>query len=95
METRQCNNKRNKLDEIHRNSYDIRTKFIFPEYSHKFIHVKFVRISYEFHLNFVQFANKQRKHTSKHTLHSHGHVMLHAPVFAHLGDRHAGAGFAR
>ena len=46
-------------------------------------------------MNFVQFANKQSKHTSKHTLHSHGHVMLHAPVFAHLGDRHAGAVFTR
>ena len=46
-------------------------------------------------MNFVKFANKQSKHTSKHTLHSPGHVMLHAPVFAHLGDRHAGAVFAR
>ena len=92
---RQCNNKKKKLDEIHRNSYEIRANFKFPEYSHKFIHVKFVRISYEFHVNFVQFANKQSPHTSKHTLHSHGHVMDHAPVFAHLGDRHAGAVFAR
>ena len=46
-------------------------------------------------MNFVQFANKQSKHTSKHTLHSHGQVMLHAPVFAHLGDRHAGTVFTR
>ena len=41
-------------------------------------------------MNFVQFGNTQSKHTSKHTLHSHGQVMLHAPGFAHLGDRHAG-----
>ena len=66
-----------------------------PQYSHKFIHVKFVRNSYEFHVNFVQFANKHSKHTCKHTLHSHGHVIAHAPPFEHLGDRHAGAVFAR
>ena len=78
-----------------RNSYEFRTNFTFPEYSHKFIHVNFVRISYEFHVNFVQFANTQSKHTSKHTLHSRGQVMLHAPVFAHLGDRHAGTVFTR
>ena len=68
----QCNNKTNKLDEIHRNSYEIRpnlenrTKFgnfTMPQYSHTF-----VRISYEFQVNFVQFANKGSKHTSKHTL---------------------------
>ena len=89
-----------------RNSHEFRTNFTFSEYSHKFIHVKFVRnsyeirtpfvrISHEFHVNFVQFANKQSQHTSKHTLHSHGQVMLHAPVFAHLGDRHAGTVFTR
>ena len=78
-----------------RNSYEFRTNFTSPEYSHKFIHVKFVRNSYEFHVNFVQFANTQSKHTSKHTLHSHGQVMLHAPVFAQLGDRHAGTVFTR
>ena len=55
----------------------------------------YIRISYEFHVNFVQFANKQSKHTSKHTLHSHGQVMLHAPVFAHLGGHHAGTVFTR
>ena len=87
-------------------SYEFHTIFTFPEYSHKFIHAKFVRnwyeirmnfvrISYEFHVNFVQFANKQSKHTSKHTLHSHGQVMLHAPVFAHLGNRHVGTVFTR
>ena len=89
-----------------RNSYEFHTNFTFPEYSHKFIHVKFVRnsyeigtnfvrISYEFHVNFVQFANTQSKHTSRHTLHSHGQVMLHAPVFAHFGDRHTGTVFTR
>ena len=46
-------------------------------------------------MNFVQFANTQSKHTSKHTLQSHGQVMLHAPVLAHLGDRHAGTVFTR
>ena len=56
---------------------------------------KFVRVSYKFHVNLVQFSTKQSKHTSKHTLHSRGHVIDHAPVFAHLGDRHAGAVFAR
>ena len=81
MDTRQCKSKRSKLDEIHRNSYENRTKF--------------VRNSYEFHVNFVQFANTQSKHTSKHTLPSHGQVMLHAPVLAHLGDRHAGTVFTR
>ena len=30
--------------------------------------MKFVRILYEFHENFVQFGNKGSKHTSKHTL---------------------------
>ena len=44
-------------------------------------------------MNFVQFANTQSKHTSKHTLHLHWQVMLHAPVLAHLGDRHAGTVF--
>ena len=81
LHTSQCKNKRSKLDEIQRNSYEIRTKL--------------TRISYEFHVNFVEFANKQSKHTSKHTLNSHGQVMLHAPVFAHLGDRHAGTVFTR
>ena len=106
MDTRQCKSKRSKLDEIHRNSYEIRTNFVRISYefhiSRKFtqicsreIRTKFVRISYEFHVNFVQFANTQSKHTSKHTLHSHGQVMLHAPVLAHLGDRHAGTVFTR
>ena len=106
MHTRQCKSKRSKLDEIHKNSYEIRTKFveilyefhisrIITQIYSREIRAKFVRISYEFHVNFVQFANKQSKHTSRHTLHSHGQVMLHAPVFAHLGDRHAGTVFTR
>ena len=90
----QRDNKLKKLDEIHRNSYDFHTNFTLPQYSHKFIHVKSVRISYEFHLNFVQFANKQSKHTSKHTLQPQGHVIDHAPALEHLGDRHVGAVFA-
>ena len=57
VDMRQCNNKRNKLDEIHRKSYEIRTNFVrishFREYSHKFIHVKFVRNSYEIRTNFT------------------------------------------
>ena len=36
-----------------RNSYEFRTNFTFPEYSHKFIHVKFVRNLYEFRTNFT------------------------------------------
>ena len=54
---RQCNKKTKKLDEIHRNSYEFRTNCIFPEYSHKFIHVKFVRTSYELHTNFTQISS--------------------------------------
>ena len=46
-------------------------------------------------MNFVQFANKESKHTSKHTLQSHGHVIDHAPAFEHLRDRHAGAVLTR
>ena len=102
----QRNNETKKLDEIHRNSPEIRTKFIrisyefhnasiFTHIHSREIRTKFVRISYEFHVNFVEFAHKQSKHTSKHTLQSHGHVMDHAPAFEHLGDRHAGAVFAR
>ena len=67
---------------IHRNSFT-RNSYA--------IHTKFVRISREF----VQFSTKQSKYTSKHTLHSHGRVIAHAPDFAHLGDHHAGAVFAR
>ena len=78
-----------------RNSYEFRTNFTSRENSHKLIHVKFVRNLYQIHVNFVQFANTQSKHTSKHTLQSHGQVMLHAPVLAHLGDRHAGTVFTR
>ena len=64
----QCNNKTNELEKTNRNSYQFRTNFRMPQYSHTFIHVKFVRNSYVFHVNFVQFANKESKHTSKHTL---------------------------
>ena len=39
----QRNNKAKKMDEIHKNLYEIRTKFTLPQHSHKFIHVKFVR----------------------------------------------------
>ena len=78
----QCNNKPNKLDEIHRNVMRISHKLL---YSHRVIHVKFVRNSYKFHVNFVQFGNAGGKHTSKHTLQSHGHVTDHAPGFVHLG----------
>ena len=71
VHTRQCKNKRSKLDEIHRNSYEIRAKFVrisykfrtnftFPEYSHKFIHVKFVRNSYEIRTNFVRISREFR-----------------------------------
>ena len=67
VHTRQCKSKRCKLDEIHRKSYEIRTKFVrisyecrrnftFPKYSHKCIHVKLVRNSYEIPLNFVRIS---------------------------------------
>ena len=49
----QCNNKTNKLDDFHTNSYEIRTNFTMPQYSHPFIHVKFVRNSDEFRTNFT------------------------------------------
>ena len=80
----QCNNKTKQSDEIHRNSYEIRTNFTMPQYSHTFIHV-----------NFVQFASEESKHTSKQTLQSHGHVIDHGPAYEHLGDRHAGAVLTR
>ena len=71
VDTRQNKNKRSKLDEIHINSYEIRaifvrnlykfrTNFTFPEYSHKFIHVKFVRNSYEIRTNFVRISRQFR-----------------------------------
>ena len=96
---KQCNNRAKKLDKIHENSYEIRTNFALPQYSQKFIHAKFAQNSYEISMKIshklVQFSTKQSKHASKHTLQSHGHVIAHAPDFAHLGDRHAGAVFAR
>ena len=61
---RQCNNKRKKLDEIHknivRNSYQFCANFTFPEYSHKFIHVKIVRKSYEIRTNFMRISREFR-----------------------------------
>ena len=60
MDTRQCKSKRSKLDEIHRKSYDFRTNFTFPEYSHKFIHVKFVRNLYEIRTRFVRISREFR-----------------------------------
>ena len=57
--------------------------------------MKFVQNLYEFHVNFVQFGNKESKHTSKHTLQSHGHVIDHSPAFIRPGDRHAGAVLSR
>ena len=71
VDTRQCKNKRSKLDEIYRNSYKIRAKFVrnsyefptnftFPEHSRKFIHVKFVRNSYEIRTNFVRISREFR-----------------------------------
>ena len=91
--------------EFDKNTYEIRTSFvrisyefhiasIFTQIHSREMRAKFVRISYE-HLNFVQFSTKQSKHTRKHTLHSHGHVIAHAPDFVHLSDRHVGAVFAR
>ena len=77
----QGNAKMNKLDEIHANSCEIGTKF--------------VRIWYEFHVNFVQFGNEGRNHTSKHTLQSHGHVINYARAFEHLGSRNAAAVLSR
>ena len=85
----QCNNKTNKLDKIHRNEFHNASIIT------RFIHVKFVRNSYEFHVNFVQFADKESKHKSKHALQSHGHVFDHATAFEHRGNRHAGAVLTR
>ena len=75
-------------------SYEFHIASIFTHIHSREIRTKFVPISYEFHANFVQFANKQSKHTSMQTLQSHGHVIDHAPALEHLGDRHAGAVFA-
>ena len=36
-------------------SYEFRTNFTLPQYSHTFIHVKFARNSYEFGANFTRF----------------------------------------
>ena len=36
-------------------SYEFRTDFTMPQYSHTFIHVKFARKSYEFRTNFTRF----------------------------------------
>ena len=44
----QRNNKKKEFDEIHKSSYEFRTNLTLPQYSHKFINVKFVRISREF-----------------------------------------------
>ena len=89
-------------EEIGRNSqkfvrilYQFHISRIFTQIYSREIRTNLVRTSYEFHSNFVQFSTKQSKHTSKQTLHSHGHVIDHAPVFSHLGNRHAGAMFAR
>ena len=63
---RQCNNKRKKSDEIHRKSYEIRTKFvriscefhisrIFTQIYSREIRTKFARNSYESRANFGEF----------------------------------------
>ena len=53
----QCNDETNKLNEIHGNSYEIRTNFVRVSHkllcSHPLIHVKFVRNSYQFRRNSV------------------------------------------
>ena len=84
-------------------SYEFHISRKFTQIYSREIRTKFVRNSYEFRTNFVRIsrefrpivANTQSKHTSRHTLQSHGQVMLHAPVIAHLGDRHAGTVFTR
>ena len=64
VDTRQCKSKRSKLDEIHRNSYEIRTKLvrisyefhisrIFKQIYSREIRAKFVRNSYEIRTNFT------------------------------------------
>ena len=54
------------------------------------IRTQVVPISYEFHVNFVQFGNAGGKYTNEHSLQSHGHVIDHAQAFVHLGDHHVG-----
>ena len=91
----QCNDETNELDEILTTSWEIRTNFV--RISQKLLYsptcqaYSFVRISYHFHVNFVQFGSRASKHTSKHTLQSHGQVNDHAPAFEHLGSRRTGA----
>ena len=89
-----------------RNSYQFCKIFTLPQYSQNFIHMKFIQNLYEirttfvrnpdkFHVNFVKFATNQSNHTSKHTLRSHWHVIVHASAFEHLGNHHEGTLFAR
>ena len=77
------------------NLYEFHNASVFTQIHSREIRTKFLRLSYKFHVNFVQFVKKESKHTSKHTLQSHGHVIDHAPVFEHLGDRRAGAALTR
>ena len=56
MDTRQCKSKRSKLDEIHRNSYEIRTKFVRFHISRKFTQI----YSREICTNFVRFSREFR-----------------------------------
>ena len=69
VDMRQCKSKRSKLDEIHRNAYEIRTKFVriscefhisrkFTQIYSREICTKFVRNSYEFCTNFVRISRE-------------------------------------
>ena len=71
VDTRQCKNKRSKMGEIHRNSYEIRAKFVRISYefhiSRRFtqiysreIRAIFVRNSHEFRTNFVRISREFR-----------------------------------
>ena len=60
-------------------------------HSHRCLAYSLVRNSHDFHVNFIHSGNKGSKHTTKHTLQSHGHMIHHAPAFEHLGGRHAAA----
>ena len=67
-------------------------KSIFTHLPSTFVRTKFIRISYQFIKNVVQFVNKASKPTNlhrAHTLQSHGQLIDHAPAFVHLGGRHA------
>ena len=71
-----------------RKLYDLPTNFtepsMFTYLPSIFVRTKFIRSSYKFCANFLQFGHEASKHPFKHTLQSHGQVIDHAPALEHL-----------